>query len=162
MAKAAKPPSTAFLMAPESSDTENSATLAPSRLAAAAFATNRSSHCWLFNDDTPLRPHCAPRHATFQRIVAPWGPTISPSPRPSRGEGHGGAVLPARGEGQRHAPTSVVAAAPHPSPLPTEVWGEGTDRVSSRPPCLRAAPYPAIAEASACKTASTPATMYAA
>jgi threonylcarbamoyladenosine tRNA methylthiotransferase MtaB len=44
-------------------------------------------------------------------------PYSSPSPR-LRGEG--------RGEGQRHAPTSGTEAAPHPSPLPTEEWGEGT------------------------------------
>jgi pyruvate dehydrogenase E1 component beta subunit len=48
----------------------------------------------------------------------------APSPR-LRGEGHGGAVPPARGEGQHKAPTSP-AAAPHPGPLPTEEWGEGT------------------------------------
>ena len=40
----------------------------------------------------------------------------SPSPRLSRGEGHGGAVPPARGEGQPRAPEQ--ASAPHPSPLP--------------------------------------------
>ena len=31
-----------------------------------------------------------------------------------------------RGEGQRHTPMLEPAAAPHPSPLPTEEWGEGT------------------------------------
>jgi len=40
----------------------------------------------------------------------------SPSPR-LRGEG--------RGEGQHKAPTEL-GAAPHPNPLPTEEWGEGT------------------------------------
>ncbi len=40
----------------------------------------------------------------------------SPSPR-SRGEGHGGAVPPARGEGRHETPASL-GAAPHPSPLP--------------------------------------------
>ena len=51
----------------------------------------------------------------------------SPSPRPLRGEGHGGAVPPARGEGQQKS--TVQAAAPHPNPLPmtsAASWGEGT------------------------------------
>jgi error-prone DNA polymerase len=53
-----------------------------------------------------------------------WDCTLeSPSPRFSRGEGHGGAVPPARGEGRQHAPEQ--ASAPHPSPLPTKKWGEG-------------------------------------
>ena len=51
---------------------------------------------------------------------------VSPSPRSSRGEGHGGAVPPARGEGQRQTPASAYMAAPHPNPLPTEEWGEDT------------------------------------
>jgi cytochrome c peroxidase len=42
----------------------------------------------------------------------------SPSPRLSRGEG--------QGEGRRQAPTHEQTAAPHPSPHPTEEWGEGT------------------------------------
>ena len=54
--------------------------------------------------------------------------TESPSPRASRtsqqtasarGEGHGGAVPPARGEGQQQSPTPP-ASAPHPSPLPVK------------------------------------------
>src|SRR6185503_4611194 len=49
--------------------------------------------------------------------------TRSPSPR-LREEGHGGAVPPARGEGQRQAAAQVPA--PHPSPLPAKVRGEGT------------------------------------
>jgi FAD/FMN-containing dehydrogenase/Fe-S oxidoreductase len=44
----------------------------------------------------------------------------SPSPRPSRGEG--------RSEGQLHMPEQ--AATPHPNPLPTEEWGEGTREVA--------------------------------
>ena len=44
-------------------------------------------------------------------------PPTAPSPRTSRGEG--------RGEGRQQAPTAL-GAAPHPSPLPTEEWGEGT------------------------------------
>jgi NlpC/P60 family putative phage cell wall peptidase len=44
-------------------------------------------------------------------------PATAPSPRTSRGEG--------RGEGRRDTPTAPVVA-PHPSPLPTEEWGEGT------------------------------------
>ena len=56
----------------------------------------------------------------------------SPSPRTSRHaegvlsarrEDHGGAVLPARGEGQPG--TLAKASAPHPNPLPTGEWGEG-------------------------------------
>jgi 16S rRNA (guanine527-N7)-methyltransferase len=46
----------------------------------------------------------------------------SPSPR-LRGEGHGEAVLPARGEGRQHTPEQ--ASAPHPSPLPAEGRREG-------------------------------------
>jgi len=49
---------------------------------------------------------------TIQTTVA----AASPSPR-LRGEG--------RGEGQQHTQLSPVSA-PHPSPLPTEEWGEGT------------------------------------
>ena len=44
----------------------------------------------------------------------------SPSPRFSRGEG--------RGEGRQQSPEQ--AAAPHPNPLPTEEWGEGTREVA--------------------------------
>src|SRR5712691_6533071 len=40
----------------------------------------------------------------------------SPSRREERGEG--------RGEGRQQTPEQ--AAAPHPNPLPTEEWGEGT------------------------------------
>ena len=47
----------------------------------------------------------------FRRLVA----EETPSPR-ERGEGHGGAVPPARGEGQPLAAAQV--SAPHPSPLP--------------------------------------------
>jgi len=47
------------------------------------------------------------------------GETVSPSPRASSARGEG------RGEGRRQAPTSAQAATPHPSPLPTEEWGEG-------------------------------------
>ena len=43
----------------------------------------------------------------------------TPSPRTSRGEG--------RGEGRRHTLRPAQAAAPHPSPLPTEEWGEGAE-----------------------------------
>jgi indolepyruvate ferredoxin oxidoreductase beta subunit len=60
-----------------------------------------------------------------QRVAA------APSPRHAgglsstrQGEGHGGAVPPARGEGQPRTPAQ--ASAPHPNPLPTEEWGEGT------------------------------------
>ena len=59
---------------------------------------------------------------------------LSPSPRASRtspqtvsarGEG--------RGEGQHKAPTQPISA-PHPSPLPTEEWGEGMrERLASFP-----------------------------
>ncbi len=63
-------------------------------------------------------------------------PHAAPSPRHAggvsstrRGEGHGGAVPPARGEGRPQAPTQLVAA-PHPNPLPTEEWGEGTGEVA--------------------------------
>ncbi|MDX2257458.1 MAG: excinuclease ABC subunit UvrA [Hyphomicrobiaceae bacterium] len=41
---------------------------------------------------------------------------LSPSPRSSRGEGHGGAVPPARGEGKQQS--AAVSAAPDPGPLP--------------------------------------------
>jgi uncharacterized protein (DUF934 family) len=48
-------------------------------------------------------------------------PLEAPSPSPRlRGEG--------RGEGQQQTSTRAQAAAPHPNPLPTEEWGEGTDR----------------------------------
>jgi Protein of unknown function (DUF2849) len=44
---------------------------------------------------------------------------VAPLPSPRlRGEGHGGAVPPARGEGQPHTSASQHAAAPHPNPLP--------------------------------------------
>jgi len=43
----------------------------------------------------------------------------APSPR------HAGGVSPARGEGRPQVPSEPLAA-PHPSPLPTEEWGEGT------------------------------------
>ena len=68
----------------------------------------------------------------------------SPSPRSSRGEGHGGAVPPARGEGQPLAPAPI--AAPHPNPLPIEEMGRGDARlilieihredIASLPACL--------------------------
>ena len=60
---------------------------------------------------------------------------VSPSPRASpsspgtptaRGEG--------RGEGRPQAPTQTVAA-PHPSPLPTEEWGEGIAGATVRTTC---------------------------
>jgi protein ImuB len=66
-----------------------------------------------------LRPHQSHTPERAERIV-------SPSPRFSRGEGHGGAVPPARGEGQRQTPASAYMAVPHPNPLPTEEWGEDT------------------------------------
>jgi 5-oxoprolinase (ATP-hydrolysing) len=51
----------------------------------------------------------------------------SPSPR-LPGEGHGGAVPPARGEGQPQ--TAAHVSAPHPNPLPMrEVMGRGDTRV---------------------------------
>ena len=46
----------------------------------------------------------------------------SPSPHFSSKWGEG------RGEGRRQTPTLEQAAAPHPNPLPTEEWGEGTAR----------------------------------
>ena len=55
-------------------------------------------------------------------VKLPCAAARTPSPR-LRGEGHGGAVPPARGEGQRHTPEQ--AAAPHPNPLPAEERGEG-------------------------------------
>jgi 2-phospho-L-lactate guanylyltransferase len=61
---------------------------------------------------------------TPAELVAVLAAARSPSPR-LRGEGHGGAVPPARGEGRPQVPSEPVAA-PHPSPLPTEEWGEGT------------------------------------
>jgi hypothetical protein len=51
---------------------------------------------------------------------------FSPSPRLSRGEG--------RGEGRRHTQAPERAAAPHPSPLPTEEWGEGGPAPRGRRP----------------------------
>ena len=46
----------------------------------------------------------------------------SPSPRPLRGEDHGGAVQASRGEGQQQSPAPAAAPhpafAPHPNPLP--------------------------------------------
>ena len=51
--------------------------------------------------------------------MPPLDPT-SPSPHRSSRWGEG------RGEGQRLAPGSAHVAAPHPNPLPTEEWGEGT------------------------------------
>jgi excinuclease ABC subunit A len=50
---------------------------------------------------------------------------LAPSPRSSRGEGHGGAVPPARGEGQPQAAASE--APPPPDPLPVKD-GEGGRR----------------------------------
>ena len=66
------------------------------------------------------------------------GAAAPPSPR-LRGEGHGGAVPPARGEGQPQAPTSAQVAAPHPSPLPMpeEAWGEGTTVTQTMREALR-------------------------
>ena len=48
---------------------------------------------------------------------SPRATETSPLAHSARGEGRGG--------GQPHAPAEVVSA-PHPSPLPTEEWGEGT------------------------------------
>jgi DNA ligase 1 len=53
--------------------------------------------------------------------AAPPSPRASPTSRPAptaRGEGHGGAVPPARGEGRQQALTLEYAAAPHPTPHP--------------------------------------------
>jgi 16S rRNA (guanine527-N7)-methyltransferase len=54
--------------------------------------------------------------AGFPGLVIAILLAASPSPRSLRGEG--------RGEGRQQTPEQ--AAAPHPSPLPTEEWGEGT------------------------------------
>ena len=51
----------------------------------------------------------------------------SPSPR-KRGEGRGLPSAKAGGEGRQHTLRSKSVAAPHPSPLPTEEWGEGAPR----------------------------------
>jgi 2-phospho-L-lactate guanylyltransferase len=59
------------------------------------------------------------------RSPSPCASPTSPRAASARGEGHGGAVPPARGEGRPEARTQL-GAAPHPSPLPTKEWGEGT------------------------------------
>jgi assimilatory nitrate reductase catalytic subunit len=51
------------------------------------------------------------------RSPSPRASPVSPHTPTARREG--------RGEGQRHTPSEVQAAAPHPNPLPTEEWGEG-------------------------------------
>jgi pyruvate dehydrogenase E1 component beta subunit len=84
------------------------------------------------------------------------GAGASPSPRASetshpasastaRGEGHGGAVPPARGEGRPKAPTSPVSA-PHPSPLTAEVRGEGMAGTETTSQTMREALRDAMAE----------------
>jgi Fe-S oxidoreductase/FAD/FMN-containing dehydrogenase len=65
----------------------------------------------------------------WRRDVFDASSAASPSPR-LREEGHGGAVLPARGEGQPQGPTSKQASAPHPSPLPAKDGGEGMREVA--------------------------------
>jgi len=57
---------------------------------------------------------------TAETIALVWGESGGGSLSPSlRGEGHGGAVPPARGEGLQQTLTlGQAAAAPHPSPLP--------------------------------------------
>jgi hypothetical protein len=97
----------------------------------------------------PSPPSAQPLPLPLRAIVELHTP--SPSPRSSRHaesvlsarhaesvpsarrEGHDGAVPPARGEGQPLAPALV--AAPHPDPLPTEEWGEGTGATPA-PPAL--------------------------
>jgi len=66
-----------------------------------------------------------PRQREALSSPSPRASPTSPHTPSARGEGHGGAVPSARGEGQPHAP-SDPRSAPHPGPLPTEEWGEGT------------------------------------
>ena len=54
---------------------------------------------------------------TAETIALVWG-EVHPLSLSLRGEGHGGAVPPARGEGPQQALALEQAAAPHPSPLP--------------------------------------------
>jgi protein ImuB len=81
-----------------------------------------------------LSPH---QSHTPERASSPSPrlPSGSPHTRPAhilpeglRGEGRGLPSAKAGGEGRRHTRRSKSVAAPHPSPLPTEEWGEGAPR----------------------------------